>query len=128
MIEEDYKIDVIDEDTTIAGLEAQDSTLDENESSKAAAKEKEEAEFTKEERIKAFQDLMYINKYARNCQENSRMRHLVAERSKCNLPDPPYEPPQEEQEEEVEEKKEKGEKKPSKGKQEEVEEVELSPE
>ena len=60
---------------------------------------------------------MYINKYARNCPETSRMRNLVAERSKCNLPDPPYEPPQEEAEEEAEEKKEaKGEKKPSKGK------------
>ena len=62
-------------------------------------------EFTKEERIKAFQDLMYINKYARNCPENSRMRLLVPERVKCTLPDPPYEPPQEEQEEEPEEKK-----------------------
>ena len=35
MIEEDYKIDVIDEDTAIAGLDAQDSTLD-NESTLAA--------------------------------------------------------------------------------------------
>ena len=52
---------------------------------------------------------------------------MVAQRSKCSLPDPPFEPPVPEQEEEPEEKKAppaKG----AKGKQEEVEEVELSPE
>ena len=51
---------------------------------------------------------------------------MVAQRAKCSLPDPPFEPPVPEQEEEPEEKKAA----PAKGKakQEEVEEVELSPE
>jgi hypothetical protein len=70
---------------------------------------------------------MYINKYARNCAENSQQRLLIAKRFKCTLPDPPYEPPVVEQEEEaVEEKKAPA--KAAKGKQEEVEEVEKSPE
>ena len=70
MIEEDYKIAEVDDDTAIAGLDVNDSTLDQ-ESQLAAIAEKEAQEFSKEDRIKAFQDLMYINRYARNCPEGS---------------------------------------------------------
>ena len=53
MIEEDYQIDIVEEDTAIAGMDVRDSTID-NESTLAAEKLKEEMEFTKEDRIKAF--------------------------------------------------------------------------
>ena len=125
MIEEDYKVDIVDEDTAIAGLEGTESAL-ETESQVAARQAKIDAEFTKEDRIEAFQDLLEINKYSRNCPEISSMRTMVAKRTKCSLPDPPFEPAVPEQEEEPEEKKAA----PAKGKakQEEVEEVEVSPE
>ena len=125
MIEEDYKIDVVDEDTAIAGLEGTESAL-ETESQAAAKQAKIDQEFTKAVSIEAFNDLLTINKYSRNCSEISSMRNLVAQRSKATLPDPPYEPPVPEQEEEPEEKKAAPAK--GKGKQEEVEEVEVSPE
>ena len=53
MIEEDYKVDIVDEDTAIAGLEGTDSAL-ETESQVAARQAKVDAEFTKEDRIEAF--------------------------------------------------------------------------
>jgi len=128
MIEEDYKVAEVEDDAPIAGLDNQDSTLDQD-SQYDMEKQKQAEEFVKEDRIRAFQDLIYINKYARNCAENSQQRLLIAKRFKCTLPDPPYEPPAVEQEEEaVEELKGKAPAKAAKGKQEEVEEVEKSPE
>ena len=53
MIEEDYKVDIVDEDTAIAGLEGTESAL-ETESQVAARQAKIDAEFTKEDRIEAF--------------------------------------------------------------------------
>lgn len=58
-------------------------------------------EFTKEDRVKVFRDMAYINKFARNCPPNSQMRLFTAERIYFTGPDPPMEVP-EKLEEEIE--------------------------
>ena len=72
MIEEDYKVAEVEDDAPIAGLDNLDSALDQD-SQYDMEKQKQAEEFVKEDRIRAFQDLMYINKYARNCAENSQL-------------------------------------------------------
>jgi hypothetical protein len=51
-------------------------------------------EFTKEDRIKVFRDLAYINKFARNSPLSSQMRLFTAERIFFTGPDPPMEMPE----------------------------------
>ena len=56
-------------------------------------------EFTKEDRVKVFRDLAYINKFARNCPAHSQMRLLTAQRLMFTGPDPPMEVPEKTEEE-----------------------------
>lgn len=55
--------------------------------------------FPKEDRVKAFRDLAFINKFARNCPFNSQLRLLTAEKLSFYGPDPPMEIPEKETDE-----------------------------
>lgn len=48
----------------------------------------------------AYQSLLQINKFARNCYETSEMRKLNVEKIKFNGPDPPFVKPEPEATEE----------------------------
>jgi len=69
MVEEQFKKDEDDEDDII-GVPARDSTID-NQSEDEAEIQKSAQTFVKEDRISAFHDLVYINKFARNCPATS---------------------------------------------------------
>lgn len=72
-----------------------DSTVDFKEVEEIEKKKAMEL-FKKEDRIKVFKDLSFINKFARNCPQNSLMRLLTAEKLTFNGPDPPLEVPEKE--------------------------------
>jgi len=55
-----------------------------------------EIEFSKDDRVKAFNDLLFINKYARNCADDSKMRLLAVQKINFVGPDPPLDPPEDE--------------------------------
>ena len=94
MIEEMFKRDPdLDDDGTIAGLE-HTMSFDEEEQ-----KQKEKLQFKKEDRVKAFNDLVFINKYARNTPPTSQLRLLTAQKIPFIGPDPPIEPPEKTEEE-----------------------------
>lgn len=91
MVEEMFKRDG-DLDDENNGSPKKDSTLDINE---VEAEELRKAAllFTKEDRIRAFRDLAYLNKFARNCPANSQMRLMTAQKLAFNGPDPPLDLP-----------------------------------
>lgn len=76
MVEEMFKRDGdLDEENN--GSPKKDSTLDMNEF-EAVELRKAALLYTKEDRIRAFRDLAYLNKFARNCPANSQMRLMTA--------------------------------------------------
>jgi hypothetical protein len=72
-------------------LSIRDSALS-TESAHARELEKTNALFKREDRVSAFNDFSYINKFARNCHEKSQMRLLTVQKFKFVGPDPPFEP------------------------------------
>lgn len=66
----------MDEDEGLGIPNRSDSTLS-NAAADPLELEKANALFKKEDRIQAFNDLAYINKFARNCHEKSQMRLLT---------------------------------------------------
>ena len=90
MVEEQFTKDV-DEDGGLDIPNRNDSTLS-NAAAETLELEKSNAFFKREDRIQAFNDLAYINKFARNCHEKSSMRLLTVQKFKFAGPDPPAEP------------------------------------
>ena len=120
MVEEEFRRD--DEEEEDIGVT---TTMDDQSADDEAEQLKKEQQFNKEDRVQAFKDLAYINKFARNCPQTSRMRFLTVQKFKFSGPDPPAEPAKLETEEVQEDVKSP----PAKGKKEEAPvEVELTEE
>jgi hypothetical protein len=119
LVEEEFKRDGdLDDDDNQDAFGKKDSTVDLN--ADDAERRRTEIEFTKEDRIKAFNDLLFINKYARNCPEDSKMRLLAVQKLKFAGPDPPLDPPEDEDKAEEEAAQQVDTKKGGKGAKEEV--------
>lgn len=76
MVEEEFAKD-IDEDDDIGIVARPDSTLDGESVLSEAEQDKITKQFTRDERVGSFQDMAYINKFARNCPPASLMSLLT---------------------------------------------------
>lgn len=82
--------------------------------------------FTKDDRVRAFRDLVYLNKFARNCPVNSQMRLMTAQKLAFFGPDPPLDIPEKaEEEQEVQQQVQTKENKKGNAKNEEEKPVEI---
>ena len=91
MVEEEFKKDDDDDEDPVGINGRRDSTLD-NASADEADLLKAREHFTREERVQSFQDLAYVNRFARNCPATSSMSLLTVQKFKFAGPDPPAEP------------------------------------
>ena len=110
-------------------MPASDSALDTQLDPEAVEAEQQKAAqlYTKEDRIAAFRDLAYVNRFARNCPPASLMSMLSVAKFKFAGPDPPLEPPKKEEDEQQEEAKAAPKAAPKKGEEAAVE-IELTEE
>ena len=110
-------------------MPASDGALDTELDPEAAEAEQQKAAqlYSKEDRIAAFQDLAYVNRFARNCPPASLMSQLSVAKFKFAGPDPPLEPPKKEEDEQQEEAKAAPKAAPKKGEEAAVE-IELTEE
>ena len=87
MLEEEFRRDDEEEEDIGVTTAIEDQSADDEAEQVKAAQQ-----FTKEDRVQAFEDLAFINKFARNCPQTSRMRFLTVQKFKFSGPDPPAEP------------------------------------